>query len=208
MNILNPKINEYIEGAIPARKPPFDEMEAYAKEHGFPIIGPLVGTLLKQIAYSIKAKRIFELGSGYGYSALWMAQALPEDGKVYLTDRKEENKQMAIRHFERAGLLDKMEFFVGDALEAFKKHEGPFDIILNDIDKTGYPNTIPHVKERLRSGGYFITDNVLWSGRIFDEQLEDSTKAILKFTRDLYDDKDFMTSIIPLRDGISVAVKL
>ena len=208
MNILNPKINEYIEGAIPAREAPFDEMEAYAREHGFPIIGPLVGTLLKQIAYSIKAKRIFELGSGYGYSALWMAQALPEDGKVYLTDRKEENKQMAIRHFEKAGLLDKMEFFVGDALEAFKKHDGPFDIILNDIDKTGYPETIPFVKERLRSGGYFITDNVLWSGRIFDEELEESTKAILKFTKDLYDDKDFMTSIIPLRDGISVAVKL
>nr|NIP41785.1 O-methyltransferase [candidate division Zixibacteria bacterium]NIR63348.1 O-methyltransferase [candidate division Zixibacteria bacterium]NIS17357.1 O-methyltransferase [candidate division Zixibacteria bacterium]NIS45330.1 O-methyltransferase [candidate division Zixibacteria bacterium]NIT53702.1 O-methyltransferase [candidate division Zixibacteria bacterium] len=105
MNLLNPKVKEYIEGAIPARKAPFYEMEAYAKEHGFPIIGPLVGTLLKQIAYSIKAKMIFELGSGYGYSALWMAQALPEDGKIYLTDRKEENKQMAIRHFEKAGLL-------------------------------------------------------------------------------------------------------
>nr|NIP41661.1 O-methyltransferase [candidate division Zixibacteria bacterium]NIR63196.1 O-methyltransferase [candidate division Zixibacteria bacterium]NIS16980.1 O-methyltransferase [candidate division Zixibacteria bacterium]NIS45174.1 O-methyltransferase [candidate division Zixibacteria bacterium]NIT53358.1 O-methyltransferase [candidate division Zixibacteria bacterium] len=94
------------------------------------------------------------------------------------------------------------------ALEIFKKHDGPFDIILNDIDKTGYPETIPFVKERLKSGGYFITDNVLWSGRIFDDELEDSTKAILEFTKRLYADPDFMTSILPLRDGISVAVKL
>jgi caffeoyl-CoA O-methyltransferase len=208
MDILNPRIEEYIEGAIPPRKEPFSEMEEYAHEHHFPIIGPLVGTVLKQVAYTIKARRIFELGSGYGYSALWMAQVLPPDGKIFLTDRKEENKQMAIKHFEKAGLANKMEFFVGDALEIFEKQEGPFDIILCDIDKYGYPDAIEPVKKRLRSGGYFITDNILWSGRIFNEDPDKSTQGILEFTRRLYEDKDFLTSIIPLRDGISMAVKL
>ena len=155
MKILNPQINDYIEGRIPKRAEPLKSMEAYAREHQFPIIGPLVGTLLKQLVISTGAKQIFELGSGYGYSALWMAQALPSDGKIYLTDRKEENKQTAVEHFTQAGLIDKMEFFVGDALEHFLKQDGPFDIILNDIDKEGYPDTIAPVKQRLRKGGYF-----------------------------------------------------
>ncbi len=207
MDIINPKINEYIEGAIPKREAPFDEMEAYAKENKFPIIGPLVGTLLQQIVIATGARRIFELGSGYGYSALWMAKVMSPDGKIYLTDRKAENRKMACKHFEKAGELDKMEFLVGDALEHFEKYDGPFDIILNDIDKEGYPDAIQPVKKRLRKGGFFITDNILWSGRIFDQEPEKSTQAILEFTRRLYDDPDFITSIIPLRDGISVSVK-
>lgn len=208
MKILDPQIGEYIEGRIPERAEPLRTMEAYAREHKFPIIGPLVGTLLQQLVISSGAKRIFEMGSGYGYSALWMAQVLPQDGKIYLTDRKEENRQMAVEHFTTAGLIDKMEFYVGDALENFLKHDGPFDIILNDIDKEGYPNTIAPVKQRLRSGGYFITDNILWSGRIFDEEPAAHTRGVLEFTDRLYADPDFLTSIIPLRDGIAVALKL
>ncbi len=209
MTILNPEINKYIEKIIPRRKEPYLEMEAYAKEHGFPIIGPLAGTLLRQLALSINAKNVFELGSGYGYSALWMAEVLPPDGRIHLTDRKEENKLLAIKHFKTAGQIDKMEFYVGDALQTFAQHDGPFDIILNDIDKEGYPDTIKAVKIRLRKGGLFITDNLLWSGRILESQPEEaSTKGILEFTKRLYADPDFLTSIIPIRDGLAVAVKL
>jgi len=209
MTILNPEINKYIESIIPVRKEPFIEMEAYAREHGFPIIGPLAGTLLRQYAISINAKNIFELGSGYGYSALWMAEVLPSDGKIHLTDRKEENKLMAIKHFKAAGQIDKMEFHVGDAMQIFGEHGGPFDIILNDIDKEGYPETIQAVKKRLRKGGLFITDNLLWSGRILEsEPREASTRGILEFTKRLYSDPDFLTSIIPIRDGIAVAVRV
>ena len=209
MTILNPEISRYIENIIPRREEPFIEMEAYAREHGFPIIGPLAGTLLRQLALMTKAENIFELGSGYGYSALWMAEVLPPDGRIHLTDRKEENKLLAIKHFKTAGQIDKMKFHVGDALRVFAEHDGPFDIILNDINKEGYPETIQAVKERLRKGGLFITDNLLWSGRILESQPEEaSTRGILEFTKRLYADPDFLTSIIPIRDGLAVAVKL
>jgi predicted O-methyltransferase YrrM len=137
-----------------------------------------------------------------------MAEALPPEGKIYLTDHKEENRQMAMKHFEQAGQADKIEFLVGDALEIFEKYTGPFDIIVNDIDKQGYPDSIEPVKQRLKTGGLFITDNILWSGRIFDREPDQSTARILEFTKRLYKDPDFMTSIIPIRDGITVAVKL
>jgi len=209
MNILNPEISKYLEDVLPARNEPFMEMEAYAKQHGFPIIGPLAGTVLRQLAISINAKSVFELGSGYGYSALWMADVLPDDGKIHLTDLDDKNRQLAEKHFQTAGLSNKMEFFVGDALETFDKHEGPFDIILSDIDKEGYPDTIEPVKKRLRKGGLFITDNLLWSGRILqDNPEEESTRGVLEFTKKLFQDSDFLTSILPIRDGISVAVKL
>jgi predicted O-methyltransferase YrrM len=182
-------------------------MEAYAKEHGFPIIGPLVGRVLQQLVIMTGAKRVFELGSGYGYSALWMAMVLPPDGSVNCTDGDPDNERRAKDYFERAGLRSKLRFRVGDALELFAKETGPFDLILNDIDKEGYPDTIKPVKDKLRSGGVFVTDNLLWSGRIFDSDPSESTRGVIKFTKELYDDPDFLTTIIPIRDGISVAVK-
>jgi len=105
MHLINPQVHDFIEDIVPPRKSPLDKMEKYARENKFPIIGPLVGTLLKQLAVSIKAKSIFELGSGFGYSALWMAQVLPSDGKIYLTDRKEENHKMAVEYFSEAGTI-------------------------------------------------------------------------------------------------------
>jgi len=153
------------------------------------------------------AKRVFELGSGYGYSALWMAMVLPEDGSVICTDGNPDNEQRAKEYFKRAGLQSKLDFRVGDALELFAAEPGPFDIILNDIDKEGYPDTIKPVRDKLRKGGVFVTDNMLWSGRIFEPNPTESTRGVIKFTKDLYDDPDFLTTIIPIRDGIAVAVR-
>ncbi len=92
-------------------------------------------------------------------------------------------------------------------LAHLEKESGQFDIILNDIDKEGYPDTIEPVKARLRPGGVFITDNVIWSGRVIDGNTQQSTRAIQEFTRRLYADDDFIVSIIPVRDGIAIAVK-
>ena len=173
----------------------------------FPIIGPLVGRFLQQIVPATGARRIFELGSGYGYSALWMALALPEDGKIICTDGREDNRKMATEYFEEAGLDSRLDFRVGDAIEILKGESGPFDIILNDIDKHGYPDTIEPVKARLRSGGIFVSDNLLAGGRVLDKNPDKSARGILEFTKNLYADKDFMTTIMPLRDGISIAVR-
>ncbi len=207
MDIVNPRVDEHLNNVAPKSPPPFDEMEKYARENHFPIIGPLVGRFLQQLVPLTNARRIFELGSGYGYSALWMALALPEDGKVICTDGNEKHRDMAFDFFKRVGQEQKLDFRVGDAIEILKKEKGPFDIFLNDIDKHGYPDTIQPVKERLRPGGVFVTDNLLYNGRIFEDDLSESGRGVLEFTRRLYEDTNFLTSIMPIRDGISIAVK-
>ncbi|MBU1319258.1 MAG: O-methyltransferase [candidate division Zixibacteria bacterium] len=207
MGIFQPGIGEYVK-ELPQKSPsPLDEMEQYAAEHGFPIIGPLVGRVLQQLVVLTGAKRVFELGSGYGYSALWMARVISADGKITCTDTDPENERRAKEYFKRAGLESKLDFRCGEAIAEFEKEVGPYDLVLNDIDKEHYPATIKLVKERLRPGGVFVTDNILWSGRVLDSSPDAATAGILKFTHELYNDPGFMTSIIPLRDGISVAIK-
>jgi predicted O-methyltransferase YrrM len=207
VDILDPHIEQYIHRVAPVSPPPLDEMEAYARENGFPIIGPLVGRLLQQLVIMTNAKRIIELGSGYGYSALWMAMVLPSDGEIICTDGDAENERRAESYFQRAGVQTMIDFRVGDALELFAEVPGPFDLVLNDIDKEGYPDTIEPVKRKLRQGGVFVTDNLLWSGRVLGPDDAESTRGVLEFTRRLYDDEDLLTSIVPIRDGVSLAVK-
>ena len=207
MHILNPPIEEYLHGVTPSSPPPLDEMEAYGRENDFPIVGPLVGRVLQQLAIISNARRVAELGSGYGYSALWMAMVLPEDAVVLCTDGDPDNAERAMVYFDRAGLRKKLDFRVGDALESLSGEQGPFDLIFNDIDKEGYPDTIEPARRLHRPGGIFVTDNLLWDGRMLESDSSESTRAIVEFTRRLYADPDFLTTIIPIRDGISVAVK-
>lgn len=207
MNFLDSRIESYLDTINSSSPAPLDAMERYAQEHRFPIIGPLVGKILQQLVTLTKASAVFELGSGYGYSALWMALAMGDGGEIVCTDLKRANANLAKDYFTAAGQDAKLDFRIGEAIEIFSKETGSFDIVLNDIDKEDYPATIELVKERLRPGGVFITDNVLWGGKILDERPDPETAAIQKFNRMLFEDADFTTSIIPLRDGITLAVK-
>lgn len=202
------KINKYLEQAIPDRPPILREMEQYAHENDFPIIGPLVGRFLYQMAMLTKARRILELGSGYGYSAFWFSLATRSKGNITMTDTNRENKRRAFDYFKRAGLQSQFTFMVGDALRMIKKLDGQFDIILNDIDKLDYPRTIDVAAAKLRKGGLFITDNIIWSGRVCDKKQDNTTKAIVQFTDALHKDSRFFTTVMPVRDGISVALRL
>ncbi len=202
------KIHEYLTNGIPKRMPVLAEMERYAKKNNFPIIGPLAGRLLHQLALSIKAKRILELGSGYGYSAIWFAMATGKQGKFVLTDTDEVNRNRAMACFKKAKLNCKIDFHVADALAVARVQTGTFDIILNDINKEDYPKTIEPAARLLRPGGLFITDNVLWSGRVYTKPQDERTREIIRFTRLLMADKRFFTTIIPIRDGIAVATRV
>ncbi len=202
------EIHEYLLQVTPERPAVLQEMEAYAKKHQFPIIGPLTGRLLYQLARMINAERILELGSGYGYSAFWFALATGDKGRIILTDHDESNKRLALQFFEQGGLSAQFDFRIGDALEVLRQEEGPFDIILNDVEKEEYPRLIDDVAERLRPGGLFITDNLLWSGRVMQDNKDAETAAIVEFTRRLYQDERFFTTIVPLRDGISISLRL
>ncbi len=207
INIVHPAVEEYLDRLLPGREPWFVEMEDDAHDEDFPIIGPQVGRLLEVLARGIGARRVMELGSGFGYSGLWFARALPADGYLLLTDFEESNRRLAEENFQRAGKSGLMEFRVGDALTILKNVEGPFDIIFNDIDKELYPMVIEPVYRLLRPGGLFITDNTLWYGRVTNPHADEATASVQEFNRRLKEHKGFLTVQLPLRDGVSLSIK-
>ncbi len=205
---MSTKFDKYLLKVTPERHPILAEMERYARENHFPIVGPLVGRLLYQLALAVKARKILELGSGFGYSAFWLSLAVGRKGHITMTDKRVQNKRRAYDYFKKAGLQSQFDFKVTDALIALKKLSGPYDLIFNDIDKEGYPETIDPAVNLLRKGGLFITDNVFLSGRILDKNPDKTAQAVLAFTNRLYQDSSFFTTLIPLRDGLSVAVRV
>ncbi len=201
-------VDDYLYSMLPKRDAVLAEMEEYASEHDVPIVGPAVANVLQQLALMIGAGKVFELGSAIGYSTIWWAQAVGEKGTVIYTDGDSKNAERAKGYFKRAGVSDRIKLHVGDALEYLSEQKEEFDIIFNDVDKDDYPRVLRLVAPRLRKGGLFIADNVLWSGRVADKNPTDArTKAVLEFNRKLYDSKDFFTTILPIRDGLSVALK-
>lgn len=214
MDITEPRIDDYILRLISSTSPSDEEgevlrdMELYARENRFPIIRPLAGRFLRQLAIIANAKSVFEMGSGFGYSAMWFAGGLAEGGRIICTDGSHDNKRKALEYLKRAGYESLVEFRVGDARDIIKGFGGPFDIILNDIDKEQYPETIDLAVPRLRKGGLFITDNVLWGGRILNSEPDEATRGVLEFNRRLFQSQDVLASIIPIRDGLGMAVKL
>lgn len=206
--IVNPEIEHYIASLTPSEDSILREMEEHARENDFPIVGPLVGRFLSQIAMISGAKRVMELGSGFGYSAYWFARAVGEEGSVVFTDAHPENSGLAEDYFTRAGIRNRIDIQTGDALEILDGTEGGFDIIFNDIDKEYYPQVVDKAYGKLRKGGLLITDNVLWFGRVLGDDASPATEGVREFTRILLSEKGFFTTIIPLRDGISLSIKL
>jgi caffeoyl-CoA O-methyltransferase len=201
-------VDDYLYSMLPKRDEVLVEMEEYATEHKVPIVGPAVARVLQQLAMMIGARSVFELGSAIGYSTIWWAQAVGENGRVIYTDGDKKNAERARGYFARAGVSKRITLHTGDALEFLSEQKQEFDIIFNDVDKEDYPRVLRLVAPRLRKGGLFITDNVLWSGRVAEKSPSDPrTKAILEFNRKLYDAPEFYTTLLPIRDGLAVAVK-
>jgi caffeoyl-CoA O-methyltransferase len=205
--ITTEPVEDYLYSLLPARDEVLAEMEAEAASRDIPIVGPAVGRVLYQLALMIGAKSVFELGSAIGYSTIWWARAINNGGRVYYTDSDSKNAEQAKRYFQRAGVADRITIKTGDALELLSEEKQSFDIIFNDVDKEDYPKVFRLALPRLRKGGLFVTDNVLWSGKVAQPNPDADTKAILEFNRMLYCSSDLFSTIIPLRDGVSVAVK-
>lgn len=207
LDIVHPKIFDYLEKTLKEEDPMLREMGDYGRSIGFPIIGAQAGRFLAFLAKTIHAKSVLELGSGFGYSAMLFAQAMGDGSKVIMTEGKQSNQDLAREYFKRAGLLDRVEFNVGNALEIEKKYRGPFDIIFCDIDKHDYPKAIAIAKEKLRVGGILIYDNMLWHGRVVDQHDAD-TNAVLDTTQALMKDDEFFTTLVPLRDGQTISLRV
>ena len=208
MEIVHPAIEAYLEEVAPSSDSILNEMEEIARRRRFPIVGPLVGRLLCQLAMMIQAERILELGSGFGYSAYWFAKGLKAGGKILCTEGSEENAAQAVEFFKKAGMRNTMSIEVGEALEIIGRHPGPFDIIFMDIDKEQYPDGLEKALPKLRRGGLFVVDNMLWFGSVLTNSTEPDVLGVKRLTERLYASKELWTTILPLRDGVSISLKL
>jgi caffeoyl-CoA O-methyltransferase len=204
------QLSDYLLELVPPRPPELQAMEEYAQQNDFPIIGPAAGQLCYLIARMIDARQIFELGSGYGYSTAWFARAVRENGggTVHHVVWDEDLSKRARRHLSALGYGDVVRYHVAEAVATLQQTEGPFDIIFNDIDKDAYPASLPVIADKLRRGGVLIIDNMLWSGRIFDpENTSSATAGVREFTRLITSDARWIVSLVPIRDGLIVALR-
>jgi len=201
------EVEDYLYAMLPARDEVLTEMEADAAKNDVAIVGPVVARVLYQLATISGAKKVFEMGSAIGYSTIWWARAVGEGGRVVYTDGDPKKANKARNYFERAGVSQRIAVRVGDALEILSEEKEPYDIIFNDVDKTDYPRVFRLALPRLKSGGLFITDNVLWSGKLSQPNPDAQAKAILEFNKLICESKELFTTILPIRDGVSVCVK-
>lgn len=214
MQIVNEKVERYMEGLLAARGDEvLREMETEGSDRDFPIVGRTVGATLEILARAVGARRVLEMGSGFGYSAYWFARAVGPGGEVHLTDGDPENESRALDYLGRAGLSDPCAFHVGNALEIVDQLTGEFDVIFCDIDKGDYPKAWGRARERIRVGGLYLCDNVLWSGRVAEEAVADDvrpgwTEAVKEHNRSIAEDDRYLSAIVPTRDGVMVALRV
>lgn len=205
---ISDRLQDYLDHLVPSRPDELFLMEEHARAEGFPIIGPACGYFCYQIARLVQARQIFELGSGFGYSTAWFARAVRENGGgvVHHTVWDQDLSDQARRHLSALGYQDLVAFHVAEAVSALAEQSHCFDLIFSDIDKEGYPGSLPVIEQRLRPGGVLLVDNLLWGNRIFDpDQQDPATEGVRAFTRALFASEQWIGSIIPIRDGLLLA---
>jgi caffeoyl-CoA O-methyltransferase len=208
--ITTDRVDEYLYSLLPARDAVVAEMEAEASAHDVPIVGPAVARLFHLLATMVNAKTVFEMGSAIGYSTIWWARAVGEGGRVHYTDGSPKNAEKARGYFQRVGVTSRITVHTGDAIEILSEQKEPFDVVFNDIEKQDYPRVLRVIGPHVRKGGLFITDNTLWSGKATAPAAagDQATLAIQEFNRLLYASGEFYPVVLPLRDGVTVAVKV
>jgi predicted O-methyltransferase YrrM len=206
---ISQQLGDYLDALVPARHPELETMEQWAQENRFPIVGPASGNLCYLVARMTGARRVYELGSGYGYSTAWFCRAVQENGGgvVHHVVWDEELSQRARGHLAALGYADLVRYHVGEAVQALTaEDDASYDLIFNDIDKDGYPKALPVIAAKLRPGGVLIIDNMLLRGRIFDPQASGADlDGVREFTRMITTDDAWITSLVPIRDGLIVA---
>lgn len=172
--------------------------------------GHLQGKALSMFSNMIKPKNILEIGTYTGYSAICMAEGLQKDGKLITIDKNEELETMATSYFKKAGYDSQIEMVVGDATQIIPSLNETFDLIFIDADKTNYSNYFDLTFNKLSKGGYFIADNVLWSGKVTTEEAntDPDTKALVAFNEKVQNDPRVENILFPIRDGLMIARKI
>jgi len=206
--IVYEEIDNYIDGLANRGDAALMAVEKQGLDEGWPIVGAAEGSLLHILARSVRAKRILELGTAIGYSGTWLARALADGGELVTVEHNPKTAALAQKNFERTGVSSKARIVVGTADQALREVKGPFDFIFNDIDKVGYPAVLEPCIERVRLGGLLVTDNVLWHGDVARKDRSPEVTAIRTYNERLSKDPRMIASVVPLRDGISIASKI
>ena len=190
-----------------------DQIARDGEPLGTLLIDPEVGALLRVLTLTTRATRVLEIGTAIGYSGVWMAGVLPKDGMLNTMEVDEQRAKIARDNFARAGLADRVNVVVGDAMRMLHKIAGPFDLIFQDGDKQAYSPMLDRLVALLRPGGLLVTDNVLWDGEVVPGFVHsprrdaESTRAISEYNRRLNAHPQLLTATIPLRDGVAIAVR-
>ncbi len=203
MAAMMPDLEAYFRGLVPASGELLSALEKEALEEAIPIVGPVVGRLLYILTRSLGARAVLELGTATGYSGIHLAQALEQGGKLVTLEMDEAMAGRARANFLRAGLGDRVEVQVGEALKLMAGLAGPFDLIFLDIDKESYARALPQCHRLLRPGGLLVADNVGFTGadeynRALAAASEWRAVPILCF----------LPRHSPEKDGLSLAVKI
>jgi predicted O-methyltransferase YrrM len=211
--IVPDAIERYLSGLNRGSDRVLDAIARGNETRGLPLVDAEVGALLRVLATAINASRILEIGAAIGYSGIWLAGALPPGGMLITMEMDEDRAREARENFARAGLADRVSVVVGDAQLKLAKVSGPFDLIFQDGDKQLYTPLLDRLVALLRPRGLLVTDNVLWDGEVAPGFVETptrdaaDTRAIADYNARVAAHPDLRTSIVPLRDGVSISVK-
>ena len=172
------------------------------------ISGYLQGRLLSILSHIVSPKNVLEIGTFTGYAALSIAEGLPKEGKIYTIDKNEELSYIPKKYFAESDYKDQIEFIIGDAKEEIKKLDKVWDLIFIDADKESYLEYLKLIKPNLRSGSIILIDNVLWYGKVLENNPKDKqTEQIKLVNKIIAEDPDFENLILPLRDGLHLIRK-
>ncbi|MBX0294597.1 O-methyltransferase [Haloarcula nitratireducens] len=204
----------------PAADPVVEAMEKRAETEGFPTVGNEVGSTLRLFARLESATSVFEFGSGFGYSAYWLAPVVGSDGTIVLTEVDEDELELAREYFERGGYDDRAVFELGDALDVVERYDGPFDMVLLDHENDRYVDAFEAVREKVRPGGLIVADNVLHTAEMDPAELErrltddavaepgSSADELGTYFEHVRDDPDFETTVLPVGEGLFASVRV
>lgn len=211
--IVPEPIERYLSSLNRLHEPVLREVAEAGAREDLPLIDAEVGALLRVLATAVSASRVLEIGTAIGYSGIWLAGALPPHGRLISLEMNPDRARVALGNFARAGLADRVQVVVGDALRTIPSVAGPFDLIFQDGDKRQYVPLLDRLVDLLRPGGLLVTDNVLWNGEVVPGFVStphrdpEDARAIADYNVRLNAHPRLMTAIVPLRDGVAMSVK-
>lgn len=207
---MKDEVIKYAESMTSGESEVLQELRAHCYEHyedSSMLSGFFQGRVLSMLSHMIRPKVVLEIGTYLGYSALCFAEGLAPEGKVITLDVQEDTNAVARSFVERTEFRDRIEFHLGNAIDVIPTLPETFDIVFIDADKPNYSNYYNLVFDRVRTGGYIIADNVLWSGKVIEPDMDENTQALYEYNKKILADDRVDNVLFPIRDGLMIARK-